>query len=679
MNYKEKVTEYFEGKVVKKDLTTRIKGNAVVPVYVLEYLLGQHCAAHDPEIIETGIEKVQSIIKNNFVHRSDAEYVKSIIRETRSHKIIDKISVRLNDRKNIYEANFTNLGIKAVPISDNIVKQHKKLLSAGVWCIITMGYSHAEGVDVRWLIENVKPIQVSGVDLDEYVNLREKFTSEEWLNLLMHSIGLKPEFFNRRGKLIQLSRLIPHVENNYNFIELGPKGTGKSHVFSELSPHGVLVSGGDVTKASLFIHNTRRQLGLVGYWDVVALDEFEQETSRRTVDGDLVKIMQNYMANQSFNRGNDTFFATASMVFVGNTKRSVPYMLKNSHLFDSIPTAYLKGAFLDRLHIYVPGWEVRILKDSFFSDDYGFIVDYLAEIFRQLRNSDFSSLLSSVATLNKSLTKRDKLAINKTFSGLAKIIYPNQEMTEAESLEILEFAIEGRKRIKDQLYIIDESFLNEPVNFSYTIISSGKEVHMEPLEKISYGITKATGADFYTCGNIERGPTPAEGKPEPQPRQITLRENQTGISYEKLFADYLRGAAEIILIDPYIRLYHQYRNFQEFCLMLAKLKPQGEEIHLHLITWNAEESIPDAIDNMEDISESVLDLGIILTYEFKNIHDRSIIADNGWKIVLGRGLDIFEKPEGKFNIAEIYQEKRQCKSCEITCIKSNDFTNFFEK
>ena len=427
MALKEKIIAAFEGKVVRKDLVSLVKGNNPVPAYVLEYLLGQYCAIDDEAIIAEGVEKVRNVIKDNYVHRSDAEVVKHKIRSVGSHKVIDKINVVLNERSNQYQAEFSNLGLRGVPVSDFIVDTNQKLLSgAGVWCILTMAYSHEDDSDMRWVIADLKPIQVANVDVEDYCQRRSEFTTEEWMDLLMHSIGLNPEFFSQRDKFIQLSRLIPHVENNYNFIELGPKGTGKSHIFSELSPHGVLVSGGDVSKARLFVNNSGNRIGLVGYWDVVALDEFEQEKGGKRTDGDLVKIMQNYMANQSFNRGKETYQATASMAFVGNTKHNVPYMLKHSHLFESIPEGYIKGAFLDRMHMYIPGWEVRILKSSVFSSEYGFIVDYLAELLRDLRKSDYSPLLDGKITLDGSLTTRDKTAVRKVLLRDGKDSLPPQ-------------------------------------------------------------------------------------------------------------------------------------------------------------------------------------------------------------------------------------------------------------
>ena len=672
MNTQEKTLKYFEGKVVRKDLTSRVRGNAVVPTYVLEYLLGQYCAVADEKIVESGIEKVKAIIVDNFVHKAESELVKSIIRERKQYKIIDKITVVLNERSDKYEATFSNLGIKKVGISDSLVNTHKKLLSGGgVWCIISLGYDTSEDATTRWLIESLKPIQVSGVDPEEYISARKQFTTDEWLDLLMHSMGINPEYFNRRGKLIQISRLITHVENNYNLVELGPKGTGKSHVFSELSPHGVLVSGGDVTSARLFVNNVGKgQVGLVGYWDVVCLDEFEQVVGSKRSDGDMVNIMQNYMANKTFNRGKETIQAYASMAFVGNTKRPVPYMLKNSHLFESIPIAYIKGAFLDRIHLYVPGWEVPILKESMFSTGYGFIVDYLAEILREFRKYDFSDLLDKYVDLDPSYTGRDKMAVRKTFSGLVKLLYPDKVMDEKDAISLIEFAIEGRRRVKEQLYKIDETFRSSPVSFTYKEHNSDIEKEVDTLEKLNYLPGKYIETRDRTI--MEEKSDKSDKLERPVAGQIHIRDNQTGMSYRVLFANYLKGAKKIKLIDPYIRFPYQFRNLLEFCLMVSQIKNDDDEIDLNVITWNTEDHMADSINNFEELIEGLSETGVNLTYSFEELHDRSIIGDNGWKIVLGRGLDIFEPYEGRFNPASIDQMKRKCKDCEITFIESNE-------
>lgn len=349
-----KINELFAGKVVRKDLTKLVKGNAVVPTYVLEYLLGQYCASDDENTISEGVERVKSILAEHYVHRDEAQYIMNLARNKGSHRIIDKISVRLNDKKDQNEADFANLGLKKIPISDSIVREHKKLLSDGIWCILVLSYFPTDERDATpWRIESLKPIQISNVDTAEYKTYRKHFSTEEWMDFLLQTMGLNPDEFTRRSKLLQLTRLVPFVENNYNLIELGPKGTGKSHVFSELSPHGILISGGEVSKAKLFVNNSNGEIGLVGYWDVVAYDEFAGKSKR--TDSGLVDIMKNYMANKSFSRGTQVYGASASMVFVGNTDNSVPYMLNHTDLFEALPKDYYDTAFLDRIHTYLPG------------------------------------------------------------------------------------------------------------------------------------------------------------------------------------------------------------------------------------------------------------------------------------------------------------------------------------
>ena len=469
-----KILNAFMGKVVRKDLAFLVKGGLPVPTYVLEYLLGQYCASDDEAIIEQGLEKVKSVIQNNYVHRAESESVKGTIREAGRHRIIDKVTVVLNERLDEYQASFANLGLTGVPIGTQYVKANPKLLSGnGVWCIVTIGYISGEDIKVRWEIQTLKPIQISNIDVKEYIDQRQNFTTDEWIDFLMHTVGLNPEKMNRREKFITLARLLPHVENNFNFMELGPKGTGKSHVFQELSPYGVLVSGGDVTSARLFVRMSgkREELGLVGYWDVVAWDEFEQQKGR-AVDAVLIDTMQNYLANKSFNRGKGTHEASASMCFVGNTKHTVPFMLKNSHLFESIPTSFIKGAFLDRIHLYNPGWEIKMLKKESFSKGYGLITDYIAAVLHELRNKDLTSMLKDYAKFDPSLSERDHLAIRKTFSGMVKLLYPDMKMTDEEAYELVDFAAESRKRVKDQLYVIDETFKAEPAIFKYINLKS---------------------------------------------------------------------------------------------------------------------------------------------------------------------------------------------------------------
>lgn len=658
-----KLNEHFGGKVVRKDLTKLVKGNAIVPTYVLEYLLGQYCATDDEETIVGGVETVKRIITKHFVHRDEAQLIKATVREKGSHRIIDKVSVQLNDKKDQYEASFANLGLNKVPIADAVIKKHQKLLSSGVWCILTLAYFHTDEKDsTPWTIEQIKPIQVSHADIEEYKAARKAFTKEEWIDVLLQTIGLNPGEFTFRSKLIQLVRLVPFVENNYNLIELGPKGTGKSHVFSELSPHGILISGGEVSKAKLFVNNSTGNIGLVGYWDVVAYDEFAGKTKR--VDRGLVDIMKNYMANKSFSRGTQVYGASASMVFVGNTDHSVPYMLRHSDLFDALPKDYYDTAFLDRLHAYVPGWEVQKLRNEMFTSDYGFIVDYLAEILKDLRKEDRTHNYSKYFELSNSITTRDKTSIAKTYAGLLKIIYPHDEITEQEAKELLDFAIENRKRVKIQLQKMDETF--EAVDFSYTVKSTGKVVHIDTLEVIQYDSKQTPSTETQVTSVTVEAPTTLEL----QGGQKIIRDNQIGISYDSLFGDYLIGATDIKVVDPYVRLPYQLRNFMELTKLIIEKKDPEVEVKLHLVTSNNEDYIENAREAFQQMSYSLEALGILLTYEFDNyFHDRFIEMDNEWKIVLGRGLDIWQKTGGWYDINEYIQEQRLCKACEVTFVK----------
>ena len=673
----------FIGKVVRKDLAFLVKGGLPVPTYVLEYLLGQYCASDDEEVINEGLEKVKQVIKNNYVHRAEAESVKGIIRENGKHRIIDKVTVVLNEKDDEYHANFANLGLSGVPIATEYVRKNPKLLSGnGVWCIVTIGYLSGEKVKVRWEIQNLKPIQVSNIDLQEYIDQRRNFTTDEWIDFLMHTVGLNPEVMNRREKFITLARLLPHVENNFNFMELGPKGTGKSHVFQELSPYGVLVSGGDVTPARLFvkIQGNKEILGLVGYWDVVAWDEFEQQPGRN-VDAVLIDTMQNYLANKSFNRGKATHEASASMSFVGNTKHTVPFMLKNTHLFESIPTAFIKGAFLDRIHLYNPGWEIRMLKKNSFSKGYGLITDYIAAILHAMRNDDRTAVLNEYAKFDGSLSERDHLAIRKTFSGMMKLLYPDGKMTDQEAYELIDFAAESRKRVKDQLYVIDETFKAEPAYFKYINLKNGSEIQVETLERISNGHTADPAsttsshdsesnetevtADNNGTGDVQTARRPRI--PLLQEKSMTFRMGQTGVSYEKLFAPYMRNAKVITVEDPYIRTSWQIKNFMEFALMLINTRPV-DDLKLNLFTNEEEERIPDLIDKLEDIKDDLASYGIEFEYKLRDFHDRCIKTDTGWTITLGRGLDIFEK-YNTYSIASSRQDMRKCKDFMVTFMK----------
>lgn len=685
MELQQKILDAFTGKVVRKDLAFTVKGNLPVPTYVLEYLLGQYCATDDEQLIAEGIEKVKTVIKNNYVHRAEADIIKGRIREAGTYRVIDKVNVVLNDKANVYEATFANLGLTKVPVQDSIVTQNPKLLSGnGVWCIVTLLFDASDEAVNRWNIERLKPIQISGIDLNEYISQRAKFTTEEWIDFMIHTVGLDPELLNEREKIIVLARLLPFVENNFNFMELGPKGTGKSHVFQELSPYGVLVSGGDITSARLFVKmsGNKELLGLVGYWDCVAWDEYEHQKGK-SVDSVMIDTMQNYLANKSFNRGKGSHEASASMAFVGNTKHTVEYMLRNTHLFESIPEAFIKGAFLDRIHLYNPGWEIKMLKKASFSKGYGLITDYIAAVLHELRNQDYSAEINKYVLFDSSLSERDHLAIRKTFSGMVKLLFPDGRMTHEEAMKLIEFAAEARKRVKDQLYVIDETFRAEPAKFVYLVKNTGEEKSVETLERLNCALPEIEAFVPFeeqigvTKESVESPSVVSDNGEKREKRSrihtlieksLSIRLGQTGVSYKSLFASYLQTANEITIEDPYIRAFWQIKNLTEFLAMLIETR-SVEGLKVNLITSEAEDKIPALIDDLDDIKDEMATLGIEFKYQFQDFHDRCITTDTGWKISLGRGLDIFE-PFSKYSIGAMQQERRKCK--EFTVIYMNE-------
>ena len=670
-----KIMDAFIGKDVRKDLAFLVRGNLPVPTYVLEYLLGQYCASDDQEQIKQGLEKVKEVITNNYVQRQDAEMIKGLIHDQGRYRIIDNISVQLSERDDEYHASFANLGISHVPIGAQYVKQNPKLLSGnGVWCIVTVGYIPGENIKVRWEIQTLKPIQISNIDVQDYIAQRQKFSTDEWIDFLIHTVGLNPDVMNRREKFICLSRLLPHVENNFNLMELGPKGTGKSHIYQELSPYGVLVSGGDVTSARLFVKmsGNKEIIGLVGYWDVVAWDEFEQQKGTAT-DGKLIDIMQNYLANKKFNRGKGTHEASASMCFVGNTKHTVPYMLRNSHLFESIPNSFIKSAFLDRIHLYNPGWEVSILKKSSFSQDYGLITDYIAAVLHELRKVDYSQLISQYADFSKTLSQRDMEGINKTFSGFIKLLYPDGKFTDEEAYEIIDYATECRKRVKDQIYIIDATFVEQGIaQFEYTK-PNGQKVQVETLERLENPniIIKYSGESTPEPETEpEEAPAPEPVKEEPKltSKHIDIRENQKGVSYKSLFGDYMRTAKKMTIIDPYIRAVFQIDNLVDLIRTFIESTTELEGLEIELHTYETDEKRPNLIDNLDQIQDDLARYNIEFTYAFDADHDRCIKLDNGWRMVLSRGIDIFEKFD-RFSLSNQRQELRRCRAFSVTYLE----------
>ena len=693
-----RINEHFAGFVVRKDLVKAVKGNAIVPTYVLEYLLGQYCATDDEASIATGIETVKEILRKHYVHRSEAGLIQSTIKEKGRYKVIDQISVSLNEKTDSYEATFDNLGIKKVAVDSGTIKAHPKLLVTGVWCIADVQYEFSEDARISpWILETIKPIQIAKVDYEGYREARDNFSTDDWIDLLMQSIGFNPEAFGRRAKLLQLMRLIPFVERNYNIIELGPKGTGKSHIYSEFSPHGQLISGGEVTIPKLFVNNSNGRIGLVGYWDVVAFDEFAGR--EKTANKALVDIMKNYMANKTFSRGVNPMGAEASFAFVGNTDHNVPFMLKNSDLFEALPPQFHDSAFIDRLHAYLPGWEIDVIRGEMFTSGYGFIVDYLAEMLRHLRQEDFSNRPDQHFKISEKISTRDRDAIYKTMSGLLKLIFTNGGETAEDVEELMRLAMESRKRVKDQLARIDSTY--PEVDFHYLGTDGAKRrvttveeeeypqfYHLKPAldpkeqeqSETSSGVDEPTSAgdeDASTSGPASEAgrPIKAEAKPVLEEGHHVFTEDRKGISYDRLFGPYIEGAAKIIVTDPYVRYFYQIRNMMEFVEMVIRRKSPEDQVSVHLVTGPDDGNVSKQRELLDSIVDACVGSGVEFTWAFDGTgtaHARDIVTDTGWKIVLDRGLDIFQAPIKKdgFSLSDRLQEHRIIKGFYVTYVRA---------
>ena len=479
---KEKLRKHFDGKIVRKDLTKKIKEGANVPIYVLEFLLGKYCNSDDEAIIEAGVEKVKKILADNFVRPDEAQKILSLLRQKGSYAVIDRMSVRLDVKKDTYFAEFSNLGLKDVPIAEDYPTQYDRLLCGGIWCMVSLDYEFQEedrkGNPIK--IRNLKPIQMPHVDINEFKENRQYFTREEWIDVLLRSIGMEPDEFSEREKWLLLLRMVPLIENNFNLCELGPRSTGKSHLYKEISPNSILVSGGQTTVANLFYNMGRKTIGLVGLWDCVAFDEVAGINFK---DKDGIQIMKDYMASGSFARGKEEKAASASMVFVGNINQSVDVLLKTASLFDPFPAEMgTDTAFLDRIHCYLPGWEVPKFRPNHFTDDYGFITDYLAEVLRELRKNQQSDSLDKYYKLGKNLNQRDTVAVRKMVSGLVKLVYPDGNYSKEELEEVLRYSLEMRRRVKEQLKKLGGMEFYD-VNFSYIDNESFEEKYVSVPEQ----------------------------------------------------------------------------------------------------------------------------------------------------------------------------------------------------
>jgi ATP-dependent Lon protease len=494
----------------------------------------------------------------------------------------------------------------------------------------------------------------------------------------MQSIGFNPEMFSRRAKLLALIRLVPYCERNYNLLELGPKGTGKSHIYAEFSPHGMLISGSEVTAPKLFVSNASGKIGLVGFWDCICFDEFAGKDKR--VDKTLVDIMKNFMANRTFSRGIEQLTAEASMVFMGNTQKSVAYMLKHSHFFEPLPDKYIDAAFLDRIHAYNPGWEVAPIRHEMFTNGYGFVVDYIAEVLKHLRTEDFTGAYKKYFEITSEVSTRDQTGFEKTFSGLVKILYPDGNATAGELEELLAFSMEARRRVREHILRIDDTFKRH--DFVYRAVEDGRTVTVLTPEEIQYPVfaapkSKAPEAEEGDEAVDDAEPTLFGGEPVqqagPQPGHIVVPENTKGWSYRRLFAGHLKGARKITIRDPFVRLFFQARNLMELLQVIHDLVPEGDEVSVNLITQSDAETAMKQAEHLNQIASSFTGSRVAFSWELDaspNFHARSITTDTGWKITIDRGLDIFQKFEsGPFSVEQAIQEARLTRGAEVSYLR----------
>jgi ATP-dependent Lon protease len=575
----QKLNEAFAGRVVRKDLTKRLKEGANVPVYVLEYLLGTYCATNDEAAIEEGVKRVKKILSDNYVRPDEAEKVKSKIRELGRYTVIDRVTVTLNEKADRYEANLMNLGVIDIVVAANYVKEFEKLLGGGIWCILSLEYD-ASADPSPFVLASLKPVQMPNLDLEEVFKGRESFTTEEWLDVLLRSTGMEPTTIEKAAKWHLLARMIPLAENNYNCCELGPRSTGKSHVYKEISPNSILISGGQTTVANLFYNMTQRQVGLVGLWDVVAFDEVAGINFK---DKDGIQMMKDYMASGSFARGKAQISASASMVFVGNVNQSIESLVKTSHLFAPFPDAMIDTAFLDRMHAYIPGWEIPKFKPENFTNQYGFIVDYLAEWLREMRKRSFSDAIDKYFRLGNNLKQRDVQGVRKTASGLLKLLYPHGVYTKEDVREALEYALRVRRRVKEQLkklggmefYDVHFSYIDKETLEEHFVTlpeqSSGKLIENEPLVAGHvYDISRGD-ADMIGLYKIELQAVAGSGKLQRMggAAQTSVRDGvNVAFNYFKANSNRVSGS-----INP---------NAHDYLLSITDLQGAGNPNHISL-------------------------------------------------------------------------------------------------
>lgn len=677
-----KIIDIFQGKVVRKDLLHRIKKGTNVPTFVLEFLLARYCASDEPDEIQEGMEAVLSTLQDNYVRPDEANAAQSKVATKGSHRFIDKVHVRYVEKEKRHWASLENFNSQRIAIGQKLYKDNDRLLEGGIWAEITLGYNDIDDDKYAFYIEELRPIQLSRFDFNGYGEGRKQFSRDEWLDVILRSVGLEPEKLNKRQKFHFINRLAPLAEANYNFIELGPRGTGKSYFFSEFSPYSTLISGGQATKATLFYNNNRHKIGLVGFWDTVAFDEVG---GIKIKDPDTIQIMKDFMANGRFSRGVEVI-ADASLAFVGNIDQSVNQIVNSSEydLFQPLPPQF-DLAVMDRFASYIPGWEMPKTSSAYLTNDYGFITDYLAEAFHyQLKHSNRFEEVSSRIKLGETVEGRDEKGIKKTVCAFLKILHPEDSPSNKEFEEYVAYAIENRRRIKEQMNKRkpDDEFAK--IDLSY-FSETGKEIIVYCPESES---ADATQNPIRTELDKDKQPLPGKEavrvkkeikkepsvnhekkeKTEPQEQHISILYGDTGYSYESIFCPYLEGAKELTIEDPYIRSNHQIHNFVRLCEAVIKT-PTLKKISL---TTSYDELTPlaELQDKLGEVKQSLLEMDIELNIDLNiKMHDREIRIDNGWVIKIGRGLDFFQKPSGWYEIGANDLSLRKCLETKIDIFK----------
>jgi len=692
----QKLNSTFDGKVLRKDLLHRIKKGTNVPTFVLEFLLAKYCASNDQAEMDAGMEAVLSSLQENYVRPDEANAAQSKVATKGKHRFIDKVHVRYVEKEKRHWASLENFNSQRIAINEKFYRDNDRLLEGGIWAEVTLAHNDIEDDDYAFYIEDLRPIQLSRFDFDRYTEGRAAFTRDEWIAAILRSVGLEPSKLSPRVKMHFIARLAALVEPNYNYIELGPRGTGKSYFFSEFSPYATLISGGQATKSTLFYNNARRKVGLVGYWDTVAFDEVG---GIKVKDPDTIQIMKDFMANGRFSRGAEVI-ADASLSFVGNFDESVQQVVNSPQhdLFLPLPAEF-DYAIQDRFAAYIPGWEMPKNSSEFLTSRYGFITDYLAEAFHyQFKHTNRYEEVTKRIRLGKSIEGRDEKGVKKTVCAFLKILHPSGTPTDEEFEEYVAYAIECRRRVKEQMNKRkpDDEFAR--INLSY-FKANGEEVIVYCPESKDATATQeparrrlnelqAPPADVVVVPPATQAPVAAENASAPVPSPVTpsapvaeavvteLKEQHftilygdTGHSYESILGPYLRGAKAVVIEDPYIRLQHQIQNFVRFCETILKTASVKK---ISLITgYDDNTLLADAAEKLEELKQSLLELDVELEVKLNpNMHDREIRIDNGWVIKIGRGLDFYQKPGGWFEVGANDLSLRKCLETKVDIFKA---------